>query len=344
MKKVFLRRIAPLVAAAAVLLSMISCTKKYDFPESTEEEKQTVLLIGDVEVPFEQYRYFFMNYKFDTDGGSESFWSGMTDDEISAEFARIDALTRESLLRLYATLDLALDHEIDYHSGKIQKAVTEKLNDQIENDFGGLDGYLSSLGEVFMTSAVHRFLLAELECEGELYNDFVEDGTIGTDDETIMGAISGGEFCRAKQILIKNDRGDDIEQNRLRAEELLERARSGEDFDMLVAKYGEDPEMITSPVGYYFTHGELIEEFEDAAFALEEGEISDIVSSSVGFHIIMRCPLDPAYVAENYESLAEAYLTSLYFKEVTERLESMSFTETDLSRSLSMDDFKYPAR
>ena len=81
---------------------------------------------------------------------------------------------------------------------------------------------------------------------------------------------------------------DGVEAARERAEELLARALAGEDFDVLISLYGEDPGMWSNPGGYSFTTGVMVPEFEEATRNLEVGEISELVQTSHGFHIIMR--------------------------------------------------------
>jgi len=78
-----------------------------------------------------------------------------------------------------------------------------------------------------------------------------------------------------------------------KAEELLERALAGEDFDTLIQTYGEDPGMITYPDGYTFVRGDMVPEFESATIELEIGEISGLVISDFGIHIIKRTEPDP---------------------------------------------------
>lgn len=338
MKKSFVRIITAVILAST-LLSLISCGSKYELPESSEEELETVLRVGDYEVPFELYRYFFMNYKRTYDEGDESHWDKLGEAE---SFSMLDGLARDSITRIYATLALALDYKIDYKSGAVQREVIKTIEEYIDMECDGdMEIYKKDLEGAFMNSSVFRFVMAEFECESRLFDALVDEGKIVTDDETIMNAITGGEFCHAKQILIMNNDEDDPEENRRIAEEVLAKAQAGDDFDRLVAEYGEDTEMITSPVGYYFTHGELIEEFEEAAFALEIGELSPIVESPLGYHIILRCELDPMYVAQNFEDLAEAYKTSKFYFAVNEKIETLTVTEAERWRSLSMNDFKY---
>jgi parvulin-like peptidyl-prolyl isomerase len=71
------------------------------------------------------------------------------------------------------------------------------------------------------------------------------------------------------------------------AEEILKRARAGEDFAKLAKEYSSDPvsKMEGGDLGW-FGHGKMVKPFEEAAFALQPGQISDVVESDFGYHII----------------------------------------------------------
>ena len=69
-------------------------------------------------------------------------------------------------------------------------------------------------------------------------------------------------------------------------------------FQELADQYSEDPGRETYPTGYTFTTGSMVQEFEDAAYALSEGEVSEVVESSFGYHILLRLPLDKAAAAD----------------------------------------------
>jgi len=70
------------------------------------------------------------------------------------------------------------------------------------------------------------------------------------------------------------------------ARAILERARKGEDFSELAGKYSQGPEAKEGGLLGYFKHRELMPELEEVGFKLRTGEISDLVRSPGGFHIL----------------------------------------------------------
>lgn len=79
----------------------------------------------------------------------------------------------------------------------------------------------------------------------------------------------------------------DTKATRAKAEEILRRVRAGEDFSKLAGEFSEDPGSRTQggDLGW-FGRGMMVKPFEDAAFALKPGEVSGIVETQFGFHII----------------------------------------------------------
>ncbi len=71
-----------------------------------------------------------------------------------------------------------------------------------------------------------------------------------------------------------------------RAKEVLSKARAGESFANLAKSYSDCPSSQQGGDLGYFSRGEMVPEFEQAAFALQPGEISDVVETMYGYHII----------------------------------------------------------
>ena len=84
-------------------------------------------------------------------------------------------------------------------------------------------------------------------------------------------------------------------------------------FQELADQYSEDPGRESYPTGYTFTTGSMVQEFEDAAYALSEGEVSEVVESSLGYHILLRLPLDKSAAADE---VREEYFTNFIAEQV----------------------------
>jgi parvulin-like peptidyl-prolyl isomerase len=108
-------------------------------------------------------------------------------------------------------------------------------------------------------------------------------------------------YLYAKHILIstQDEEGNALPEEKKtekkqQAEELLAQLKASETpialFDDLMNQYSEDPGLAQNPDGYLFTSGEMVEAFESAVKSLDENEISGLVESEFGYHIILRRP------------------------------------------------------
>jgi parvulin-like peptidyl-prolyl isomerase len=114
-----------------------------------------------------------------------------------------------------------------------------------------------------------------------------------------ISKYSAPELVRAKHILITPIRATAVADRaaRARADSLLSRIRAGEDFDALAARYSDDP--ATKDKGGdlgVFARGTMLQAFEDAAFAMQEGDLVGPVKTEAGYHVIRCTEHVPAYV------------------------------------------------
>lgn len=144
----------------------------------------------------------------------------------------------------------------------------------------------------------------------ELYN--TEGSALYASDEDLavyaaeQGYITADHILLATKDMTTGEALTDEQkaEKKALAEELVEKLNSytGDDiasyFAELADEYSEDPGRETYPTGHTFTTGSMVQEFEDAAYALSEGEVSEVVESSFGYHILLRLPLDKAAAAD----------------------------------------------
>lgn len=114
------------------------------------------------------------------------------------------------------------------------------------------------------------------------------------------------EQVKASHILIKvsQDAGPEVrEKKRAFAAELLEDARAGEDFAKLARTYSDDKASAVKggDLGF-FTRGTMVPAFEEVAFNLQPGQISELVETPFGFHIIKS----EAYIEAGVRPLQES--------------------------------------
>ncbi len=131
---------------------------------------------------------------------------------------------------------------------------------------------------------------------------------------------------RAKHILIKtiDENGKEVSETDMKkakklADDVYKKAKSGVDFDKLIKEYGEDPGAVNSPNGYTFKKGEMVTEFETAAYSLEVGEISKPVKSQFGYHIIKLEEKIP-YLTLNDVSVKEYIINLLMYENFDARI------------------------
>ena len=108
-------------------------------------------------------------------------------------------------------------------------------------------------------------------------------------EEEIQKAYQQDKTASVRHILLQTQDKSEGEKEEIhkKMEAILSRAKSGEDFAELAKTYSEDPGSKDNG-GLYenFGRGQTVEPFENAAFSVPIGEISDIVETTFGYHII----------------------------------------------------------
>ena len=133
----------------------------------------------------------------------------------------------------------------------------------------------------------------------------------------------------------------EVDEIKKKAEEVLKQARKGDKFEDLAKKYSEDTG--TRDKGGdlgWLVQGQTVPEFEKAAFSLPQGQISDLVRTQYGFHIIKVIEKETAHTKpfdEVKESLRTPLLLSLADKQASDTADKLSAAIRQ-SNKTSLDD------
>jgi len=141
-----------------------------------------------------------------------------------------------------------------------------------------------------MEIAMNDFLATEY-----LKKEVVEKIDVTDEDMKLYYKTHGDEFgtpetVRARHIFFKAAKSmadEDKKKMKEKAEDVLKRIKSGEDFAKLAAEFSDDSgsKAKGGDLGF-FPKGKMVPEFEKVAFSLKAGEVSDVIQSPYGYHII----------------------------------------------------------
>jgi peptidyl-prolyl cis-trans isomerase C len=135
----------------------------------------------------------------------------------------------------------------------------------------------------------------------------IPDREIRTFYDTHPNSFKKSEQVRASHILIKVDSQAEPsvkEEKKAKLRKIQKRLKGGEDFGVLAKEFSECPSNSKGGDLGYFGSGKMVKPFEDAAFKLKTGEVSDIVETQFGYHLIKVVDKKPASVM-GYEDVKD---------------------------------------
>lgn len=135
--------------------------------------------------------------------------------------------------------------------------------------------------------SIYADYLTKYYMNSNIMNHVLQMGISEDFDEESIGQYYRDNYLAAKHILIRSDSGNAEKA----IKDIESKLNRGTDFDKLMNEYSEDPGLDSNPDGYVFTYGEMVPEFEKTVTELSVDEISGIVKTDNGYHIIKRIEL-----------------------------------------------------
>ncbi|HKV03598.1 MAG TPA: peptidyl-prolyl cis-trans isomerase [Candidatus Acidoferrales bacterium] len=154
----------------------------------------------------------------------------------------------------------------------------------------------------------------------------ISDDTLRTYYNTHIDDYKVENRVHAEHILFKTVGKTDAEITEIRqkAEDVLKQAKHGSNFEDLAKKYSEDD--TTKPKGgdlSWIVEGQTVPEFQQAAFSLPKGAISDLVKTQYGFHIIKVLDHETART-KSFEEVRDSILQPVLDQQVTAEADDIS--------------------
>ncbi len=283
------------------------------YKDSPLDEGEAVLTINGHDVMPDEYLSYVMPYLVNADGnGSQDGEEAVNSIRQSAEN---DIRTNYQLMMWaeeegYLTEDVTVD--------EYREALAAE-----EEAAGGKEALDAQKASNFMTDEVYELRLRQSIVQGKLRQFVYSEGSpyITPTDEELKEIYDAYQFYTTKQILIFSS--DDPEQDMKKKEtavEALNALKDGKTFEEVMELYNEDPNAMGMDTVYIAKTGDLFSEYETAARALAVDEVSSIITSQVGYHIIKR--VEPS--AEDLRTQVSIYFENY---KVNEKMNDLMYAE-----------------
>lgn len=316
-----------LLAAALALVLLAGCGEKTGPSQATPDPKASdltfeaagikgdyaLLTVDGAAVSAEEYCFWLVQAIL---AQQEYLGNVLLDEDWDqiAEPVKADALETAKLYAITRAKAAEAGAEL---SPELEATMAEELA-AAETQAGGTEAFETYLSSMCISRSRFEELNRVRYLAEALLEVRTEDGTLTPTQEDVEEfldqTVEQGGFYAAKHILIATRRenadgtgyeefsAEEKEAALTKIQEILAQIRSaGNDeavFDSLMAQYSEDSRDPNTGELYYaegysiIYAGQMVPEFEAAARALEVGQISDVVTTDYGYHIVCRIPLD----------------------------------------------------
>lgn len=317
------KKIMAILLAGCMVFALCACgsqtvSNPKQEPEQTEGAvaEDGIALVNGRRVTKEEFSYFigyYMNYVQESYGEVEDWTAEISEGKTYGDYVKEAALD----WFVYAA---ALTQQAERSNVVLTEQDETYLTNQWEEFVSGYEdeaSALAALEEYSCTKELYQYILEVQYLGQKIFNNLYGEIGQALSDEQCAAMVEGDGYLMAKHILLqtqtKNENGETVEMSeeekaekyakleglkeQLEAADAEERAKL---FDELMLEYSEDPGSTNSPEGYLFQEGDMVTEFYEGTLALEEYEISEIVTTSYGYHLIERIPI-------NYDAMPSSY-------------------------------------
>ncbi len=326
-------RISCFVLVLIIISSMcISCKARPLTPSQMAVE--AVGKVGEYTVPYEELYLLASTYDRD----------GMSEDELWDEI-------KKNITVNYAILTLCDRMGVEYDEKQLEDDIDTRVESMINTDFGGKrKNYLDAMKKSGLTDHYVRFTMRTDLLYAKLAAALAQNGEIATEEAEIIAFIKEN-FVRTRHFMVADNAGDDTAANRQLAADALADLRDGKTNMHKLIGSAANEDLLIPADGYAFARGSMEKAYEDAAFALEVGEYSEVISAMGEtangeyvncYYVIERIELDDEYIDKSYATLYESYSSSVVQSKVEQLKAELEFIPNDYALSLDIKNLEAP--
>jgi peptidyl-prolyl cis-trans isomerase C len=232
-------------------------------------------------------------------------------------------------------IDSLINRELLYQQSKAKGVTTEAEEidnsiDEIKQRLEAGQSFESLLAEMGITIETMRTQVGQANAIQKLLEVTVYPKAMVSEKESRIFFENNPQYfkkpeeVKAGHILIQVAPDADDEEKlaaRIKIEDVQKKIEAGDDFADLARQYSEGPSNVSGGDLGYFDRKKMVKPFSDAAFALKPGEVSDIVETRFGFHLIKVYDkkAKSAYVFENIKDRLSKILQQQKIRDETVR-------------------------
>ena len=339
------QRLAAMVAMTAVVLGATigGVSSMMIHYKPLNEGAETVLTVNGDAVAADEYSgYMLYNMQYYASMYAQMGLSDLWSNEDMAKSLGASMPEAAEQQAIYARVVMQKFNELGLKlSYNEQKEMASVRRNSIANT--SKDAYLNQIAQFGFSDQTYQNFMYISQCYQALNDYYFGENGVNTPSDEDIQKYYEDNYITAKHILIttvdpasgETKRTD--EEAKKEAQSILDRINAGEDFDTLMNQYSEDTGLSNNPNGYTFTEGQMVTEFYDGAKALAEDEVSELVKSSYGYHIIKRIKLDDSQL-DNFKSDIVSAISGSMDELLQQWIDEAQVETTDLYSTITYEN------
>lgn len=339
------QRLAAMVAMTAVVLGATigGVSSMMIHYKPLNEGAETVLTVNGDAVAADEYSgYMLYNMQYYASMYAQMGLTDLWSNEDMAKSLGASMPEAAEQQAIYARVVMQKFNELGLKlSYNEQKEMASVRRNSIANT--SMDAYLNQIAQFGFSDQTYQNFMYISQCYQALNDYYFGENGVNTPSDEDIQKYYEDNYITAKHILIttvdpasgETKRTD--EEAKKEAQSILDRINAGEDFDTLMNQYSEDTGLSNNPNGYTFTEGQMVTEFYDGAKALAEDEVSELVKSSYGYHIIKRVKLDDSQL-DNFKSDIVSAISGSMDELLQQWIDEAQVETTDLYSTITYEN------